>query len=137
MTDMHTESLPLYETPFGTVRRSERNDGLTLCFCGRSVFCRKDNLSRFKQSVTTLACDAWRCESPCRWQLRVQTAPDQPVVVLRSCEVFKLKSLLDGAEAMLELSDILEGAHVVSSTLSPVDDTATTDGAAASEASPA
>ena len=112
MTETRAEGSPLYETPFGTVQRSADDDALTLCFCGRSVCCRAADLDEFKQSVTTLACDAWRCEAPCRWQLRVQSAPDQPVVVLRSCEVFKLKSLLDGAAAMLELNDILEDAQI-------------------------
>lgn len=113
MMDTCAEGSSLYETPFGTVQRAAKGNALSLCFCGHALYCRVADLSQFKESVTMLACDAWRCEAPCRWQLRVQTAPDQPVVVLRSCEVFKLKSLLDGAAAMLELDDILQDAQIL------------------------
>lgn len=102
----------LYQTEFGTVRRSPR--GVKIQFDAHTLRLDEDELPSFRDSVAGLASDAWRYERPCRWQLRIQTAPDQPVVVLCSGDVYRLKSLLDGAVAMLELERVLSGAQIAS-----------------------
>lgn len=102
----------LFQTEFGVVRR--RPHGMEIQFDDHTLRLDEDELPSFRDSVAGLASDAWRYERPCRWQLRIQTAPDQPVVVLCSGDVYRLKSLLDGAVAMCELEGILSGAQIAS-----------------------
>lgn len=105
----------LFETDFGAVRPADGQ--LEVAFGAHTLSMDAQALIGFHESVATLAANAWRYETPCRWQLRIQVAPDQPVVVLCSDEVYRLKSLLDGAAAMLELEQILDEAQVIGPTI--------------------
>ncbi len=114
-----TSHTALFETDFGVVRPAQGQ--LEVAFGPHELRMGTRELIDFHDSVATLAANAWRYETPCRWQLRLQVAPDQPVVVLCSEEVYRLKSLLDGAVAMVELQQILREAHIEGPTLTPAE----------------
>lgn len=107
MPRLASDSLHLYQTEFGAVRRSSEGGPLEVAFDGHTLRLDEGELSSFRDVVAGLASDAWRYGRPCRWQLRIQAAPDQPVIVLCSDDMYRLKALLDGAVAMVELGQIL------------------------------
>lgn len=111
MTPTRLDASSLYETDFGSVHRTS-GGVLDVTFGGHSLQFEEADLGCIRASVVSLAVGAWDYETPCRWQLRIQPAPDQPVMVLRTCEVFRLKELLDGAATMLELEQILDEAQI-------------------------
>lgn len=111
MATLRFESSHLVKTSHGQVRRTE-SDALRLQFGANSCTLRPDELRAFEQSLTQLAANVYHLDAPCRWQVRVRTACDQPVWVLDSTEVLQLHDLLDGAVTMLELDDILQEAAI-------------------------
>ena len=111
MATLRTEPSHLIETAHGQARRIE-SGALRLEFGSHRCTLRPSELRAFKQSLTQLAETVYHRDLPCRWQVRLQTASDQPVWVLNSTEVLQLHGLVDGAVTMLELDEILEQASI-------------------------
>jgi hypothetical protein len=101
-----SDAVTLYETDAGSVTESE--DGLlTVRLDGFSFSLEREALASLQQTATSLAGDVRRCGSDCRWQLRLPGAGRGTVVVLSSDEVLAIEDLISGADAMLELDEML------------------------------
>lgn len=98
----------LFETPHGVVRWTDDHD-LHVSFDGLSWTLSRSQVVDAHDAVRTLARDVYRCETCCRWQVRV---PEQPVAVLTTDDVLRLDTLLDGAAVMLELDEILSTRQI-------------------------
>jgi len=98
----------LFETPHGTVRWTDDYD-LHLTFDGLSWTLSRTQVFDARDAVHTLAHDVYRCETCCRWQVRV---PEQPVAILTTDDVLRLDTLLHGAAVMLELDEILSASQI-------------------------
>lgn len=98
----------LFATTHGSVSWTSGR-ALTLSLADVEMTLDPSEIRSVYRAARSLAADVYRCESACRWQLRV---PDRPVLVLDSDEVLQLDTLLDGAVAMLDLDAMLRDARV-------------------------
>lgn len=101
------DASPLFETAYGSVRHCPCCDRIQVTFQDRTLLL---DASYFEALVHHVA--AADEQAPLRphsgwWKLCTDTCAGEVAVLLRDNELAHLRSLLDGAAAMLELNDLL------------------------------